>query len=245
MDPGTPHPDPGAPGPVDENDDNARIRDQYLPDGRAWKQKWCRDCKLWRPHRCGHCWICGHCVLRLDHHCGFMGNCIGERNFRFFAAFLFCGGMGIISLAAVGFHHLSELGCWSDSAVWLKNWHPAAIVIFFCCCPPCPCFGLCLSTIGPGLTGGGVMFTGLMLADTDLKTDEGWKRKKMASNGFWQECTALLSCRGAWVYCCAPLSCKVLRLFRNIADDSAHLSVYEGNTKPLLPIEMEEARPLV
>ena len=41
----------------------------------------CRTCHLtWRPRRAHHCRICQRCVATLDHHCEFIGTCIGERN---------------------------------------------------------------------------------------------------------------------------------------------------------------------
>lgn len=35
-----------------------------------------------------HCSICGFCIKKHDHHCGFVANCIGERNIKKFIYFL-------------------------------------------------------------------------------------------------------------------------------------------------------------
>ncbi|KAJ8266964.1 hypothetical protein GJAV_G00136680 [Gymnothorax javanicus] len=41
---------------------------------------WCHTCKTARPPRAGHCRICGLCVRRLDHHCVWINNCVGQSN---------------------------------------------------------------------------------------------------------------------------------------------------------------------
>ncbi|KAK5604023.1 Palmitoyltransferase ZDHHC23-B [Crenichthys baileyi] len=44
------------------------------------RRNWCSVCRIVRPPRAGHCRICGVCVLRLDHHCVWINNCVGQAN---------------------------------------------------------------------------------------------------------------------------------------------------------------------
>lgn len=53
------------------------------------EKDWCTACKLVKPARAGHCRICSACVSRLDHHCVWINNCIGESNHRSFLCALF------------------------------------------------------------------------------------------------------------------------------------------------------------
>ena len=48
----------------------------------------CEMCMVDKPPRAKHCYDCGRCVRRMDHHCWWLGNCVGERTHRRFLYFL-------------------------------------------------------------------------------------------------------------------------------------------------------------
>uniref|UniRef100_A0A6I8R5F6 Palmitoyltransferase n=1 Tax=Xenopus tropicalis TaxID=8364 RepID=A0A6I8R5F6_XENTR len=46
--------------------------------------RYCMICQGLKPDRCYHCPVCDICVLKLDHHCVFLNNCVGFSNYKFF-----------------------------------------------------------------------------------------------------------------------------------------------------------------
>ncbi len=63
----------------------------YFIRGRKFKVKFCSTCHFFRGPGISHCKKCDNCVENFDHHCPWLGNCIGKNNYFNFLIFLiFC-----------------------------------------------------------------------------------------------------------------------------------------------------------
>ncbi|KAK4488698.1 hypothetical protein RD792_004475 [Penstemon davidsonii] len=49
---------------------------------------YCNRCQNGKPPRCHHCSVCKRCVLKMDHHCIWVVNCVGACNYKFFLLFV-------------------------------------------------------------------------------------------------------------------------------------------------------------
>lgn len=69
-------------------DNFEKVDYRILTRGSILKYTICYSCNLVRPSRTSHCAECDNCTERFDHHCIWIGNCVGKRNHKNFILFL-------------------------------------------------------------------------------------------------------------------------------------------------------------
>ena len=80
--------------------DPGRVPLNYMPDiednqnpiheikRKGGDLRYCQKCAHYKPPRAHHCRVCKRCVLRMDHHCIWISNCVGHANYKVFFIFL-------------------------------------------------------------------------------------------------------------------------------------------------------------
>ncbi|XP_062856445.1 palmitoyltransferase ZDHHC15B [Trichomycterus rosablanca] len=82
--------------------------------------RFCDYCQLLKPDRCHHCSVCERCVLKMDHHCPWVNNCVGFSNYKFFLLFLFYSMLYCVFIASTVFQYFIKFWVGEISNVHAK-----------------------------------------------------------------------------------------------------------------------------
>ena len=74
---------------------------KYVINGHLCTLNYCYTCSLFRPPRTSHCSLCDNCVERFDHHCLWLGTCIGQRNYKYF--YFLTASLNLSSVFQIGY----------------------------------------------------------------------------------------------------------------------------------------------
>lgn len=82
--------------------DPGGVPSSFAPDSedpqknQGRQSRYCDKCCTYKPPRTHHCRVCKRCVLKMDHHCVWINNCVGYLNYKPFIIFVFHATMGSI-----------------------------------------------------------------------------------------------------------------------------------------------------
>ena len=94
-------------GDIQMSNKNIRSRPTHLRQlGYIREYKICDTCYIIRPLRSTHCGICDNCIYRFDHHCPWIGTCVGKRNYPYFFFFLSLLNIFQLFTASVSIAHI-------------------------------------------------------------------------------------------------------------------------------------------
>ncbi|CAK9083708.1 unnamed protein product [Durusdinium trenchii] len=91
------------------------------PKPRPNNQVFCVFCQSQKPQRCRHCTKCGACVLRMDHHCPWLRQCIGFGNYKYFVAFITYSAVALL-FKAVTLMLFTVRAFHGEITFWTKLW---------------------------------------------------------------------------------------------------------------------------
>ncbi|XP_072600926.1 palmitoyltransferase ZDHHC15 isoform X5 [Vulpes vulpes] len=93
--------------------------------------RFCDRCHLIKPDRCHHCSVCAMCVLKMDHHCPWVNNCIGFSNYKFFLQFLAYSVLYCLYIATTVFNYFIKY--WRGELPSVRSKFHVLFLLFVAC----------------------------------------------------------------------------------------------------------------
>ncbi|ERM94827.1 hypothetical protein AMTR_s00009p00051780 [Amborella trichopoda] len=96
-------------------------------------KRYCEKCCHHKPPRAHHCRVCRRCVLRMDHHCIWINNCVGHGNYRpFLVSVLYSGIASTYSMVIFLCNTLQKYDQFSTLAYNVFYVFCGAIIVSLC-----------------------------------------------------------------------------------------------------------------
>merc|ERR1719335_953324 len=87
---------------AERNSEHVQSRWDTLKEkkSRTGDRRHCKWCGKYKPDRCHHCRVCKQCILRMDHHCPWIMNCVGYHNYKYFFLLVWYSALDCVYIAA-------------------------------------------------------------------------------------------------------------------------------------------------
>ncbi|KAF7457680.1 putative palmitoyltransferase [Cryptosporidium felis] len=72
---------------IDESNHQSKAVSKELKSNG--ERRYCKWCAKYKPDRTHHCRVCQACVLKMDHHCPWISNCVGWGNHKYLLLLIF------------------------------------------------------------------------------------------------------------------------------------------------------------
>ncbi|KAL0216630.1 hypothetical protein P9112_008814 [Eukaryota sp. TZLM1-RC] len=108
------------------------VRASFPGQSDVFVSRLCNKCQIFKPPGVHHCSTCDCCTRHFDHHCSWIGTCVGERNYGVFLWFITTLSVLFLLIAVSGYLSVFYVaGSISDAPISFANAVFATLVFSF------------------------------------------------------------------------------------------------------------------